>query len=36
MTAFGLKGLFLGPLVIAVAMFLFEVVRRDLLFSSDD
>ena len=36
MTAFGLKGLFLGPLVIAISFFLVEVVRRDLLPSSDD
>lgn len=30
LTAFGLKGLFLGPLVIALFFFLLEVVRRDL------
>jgi predicted PurR-regulated permease PerM len=36
MTAFGLKGLFLGPLVIAIAFFLGEVVRRDLLPSSEE
>ncbi|MFH1263930.1 MAG: AI-2E family transporter [Pseudomonadota bacterium] len=36
MTAFGLKGLFVGPLVIALTMFLVEVVRRDLLPDSDD
>jgi predicted PurR-regulated permease PerM len=34
--AFGAKGFFLGPLVIALSLFLVEVVQRDLLPSSDD
>jgi predicted PurR-regulated permease PerM len=36
LTAFGATGFFLGPLVIALALFLIEVVRRDLLPSDND
>jgi len=35
MTAFGLKGIFVGPLVITLFLFLGEVVRRDLFPLSD-